>query len=30
MILAHKILLPTLEKKDPELEGKIRIPTPGI
>ena len=26
MILAHKILLPTLEKKDPELEGKIRIP----
>ena len=26
MILAHKILLPTLEKKDPELEGRIRVP----
>jgi hypothetical protein len=26
MILAHKILLPTLEKKDPDLEGMIRIP----
>ena len=26
MILAHKILLPTLEKKDPEMEGRIRIP----
>ena len=26
MILAHKILLPTLEQKDPELEGLIRIP----
>ena len=26
MILAHKILLPTLEQKDPELESMIRIP----
>jgi hypothetical protein len=26
MILAHKILLPTLERKDPELEGLIRVP----
>ncbi len=26
MILAHKILLPTLEKKDPELEHRIRVP----
>jgi hypothetical protein len=26
MILAHKILLPLLEKKDPELEGLIRVP----
>ena len=26
MILAHKILLPTLEQKDPDLEGLIRIP----
>jgi hypothetical protein len=26
MILAHKILLPSLEKKDPELEGVIRTP----
>ena len=26
MILAHKILLPTLEKKDPELEKMIRVP----
>ena len=26
MILAHKILLPLLEKKDPELEEYIRIP----
>ena len=26
MILAHKILLPTLEKKDPEMEGRIRVP----
>ena len=29
MILAHKILLPTLEKKDPELEGLVRSLTPG-
>ncbi len=26
MILAHKILLPTLEKKDPDLEGILRVP----
>lgn len=26
MILAHKILLPTLEKKDPELEAVLRVP----
>jgi len=26
MILAHKILLPTLEKKDPELQNYIRVP----
>ncbi|HWU38264.1 MAG TPA: PEP/pyruvate-binding domain-containing protein, partial [Candidatus Acidoferrum sp.] len=26
MILAHKILLPTLEKKDPELEKTVRVP----
>ena len=26
MILAHKILLPTLEQKDPDLEGLVRIP----
>jgi hypothetical protein len=26
MILAHKILLPTLERKDPELEDRIRVP----
>ena len=26
MILAHKILLPLLEKKDPELEEYIRVP----
>jgi hypothetical protein len=26
MILAHKILLPTLEAKDPELEAVIRVP----
>jgi hypothetical protein len=26
MILAHKILLPLLEKKDPELEGLTRVP----
>ncbi len=26
MILAHKILLPTLEKKDPELEKMVRVP----
>ena len=26
MILAHKILLPTLEQKDPDLEGLIRTP----
>ncbi len=26
MILAHKILLPLLEKKDPELEAYIRVP----
>jgi hypothetical protein len=26
MILAHKILLPTLERKDPELEGLVRVP----
>jgi len=26
MILAHKILLPTLEKNDPELEQMVRVP----
>jgi len=26
MLVAHKILLPTLEKKDPELESFVRIP----
>ncbi len=26
MILAHKILLPTLEKKDPELEALVHVP----
>jgi hypothetical protein len=26
MILAHKILLPTLEKKDPDLEAILRVP----
>ena len=26
MILAHKILLPSLEKKDPDLEERIRVP----
>jgi len=26
MILAHKILLPTLERKDPELEEVVRVP----
>lgn len=26
MILAHKILLPLLEKKDPELEAYVRVP----
>ncbi len=26
MILAHKILLPSLEKKDPELEARIQVP----
>ncbi len=26
MILAHKILLPLLEKKDPALEGRLRVP----
>jgi len=26
MILAHKILLPSLEKKDPDLEDRIRVP----
>jgi hypothetical protein len=26
MILAHKILLPTLEKKDPDLERILRVP----
>ncbi len=26
MILAHKILLPSLEKKDPELEARIHVP----
>ena len=26
MILAHKILLPTLERKDPELEKMVRVP----
>ncbi|HSB79327.1 MAG TPA: PEP/pyruvate-binding domain-containing protein [Candidatus Methylomirabilis sp.] len=26
MILAHKILLPTLEKKDPDLETILRVP----
>jgi hypothetical protein len=26
MILAHKILLPSLEKKDPQLEASVRVP----
>jgi hypothetical protein len=26
MILAHKILLPSLEKRDPDLEKRIRVP----